>query len=90
VNEGALVSGRAVVARTRQPLAGVWLGSSIPKARARTDAAGFFAFKSMPSGSFKIHLPRHPRTMEAQDELVTVPSGARQLEVGVLSVDPVR
>jgi RNA polymerase sigma-70 factor (ECF subfamily) len=86
VNEGALVSGRAMVAGTGQPLAGVWLGSSIPKARARTDAAGFFAFKSMPSGSFKIHLPRDPRTMEAQDELVTVPSGARQLDVGVFRV----
>jgi RNA polymerase sigma-70 factor (ECF subfamily) len=86
VGEGAQVSGRAIVADTGLPLAGVWLGSSIPRARARTDAAGFFVFKSMPFGSFKIHIPRNPRTMEAQDELVTVPSGARQVEAGVFRI----
>jgi RNA polymerase sigma-70 factor (ECF subfamily) len=86
VGEGAQVSGRAIVADTGQPLAGVWLGSSIPRARARTDAAGFFIFKSMPFGSFKIHLPRNPGTMAAQDELVTVPNGARQFDAGVFRI----
>jgi hypothetical protein len=86
VDEGAQVRGRAILADTEQPLAGVWLGSSIPGARARTDAAGFFVFQSMPSGSFQIHVPNNPRTMGAQDELVTVPVGTRQLDVGVFRV----
>jgi RNA polymerase sigma factor (sigma-70 family) len=86
VGEGAQVGGRAIIADTGQPLAEVWLGSSIPRARARTDAAGLFVFKSMPFGSFKIHFPRNPRTMEAQDELVTVPNGARQFEAGVFRI----
>jgi hypothetical protein len=84
VSEGSQVSGRVLVAETGQPLAGVWLGSSIPRARARTDEAGFFTFDGIPVGPFKIHVPRNPRTMEAQDELVQVPRGTRQLNIGVL------
>jgi RNA polymerase sigma-70 factor (ECF subfamily) len=86
VDEGAQVRGRALLADTDQPLAGVWLGSSIPGARARTDTAGSFVFQAMPSGSFAIYLPRNPRTMEGQAERVTVPVGTRQLDVGVFRV----
>jgi hypothetical protein len=85
VDEGAQVRGRAV-AETGLPLANVWLGSSIPGGRARTDSSGFFVFKSMPSGPFNIHLPRNPQSMEAQDELVSVPVGVRQFDAGVFRI----
>jgi hypothetical protein len=88
LDEGATVSGRVVLEHHDQPLSGVWLGSSIPNARARTDAAGRFVFEGIPPGMLQIHLPRGPRLMEAQDEVLEVPAGVRTIDVGVLRLRP--
>ena len=84
VDEGASVTGRVVFEHDGRPLAGVWLGSSLPTARAHTDSAGMFVFNAIPPGTIEIYLPRSPGTMAAQDELVEIPRGARTVDLGVL------
>jgi hypothetical protein len=63
----------------------VWLGSSIPEARARTDPNGKFVLGSMPPGAlFHLYLPRNRRTMEGQAELIQIPDGPANVDVGIL------